>query len=176
MGRGIFTTAVVLAVSAWAGAQGPSPLSADEHHKLLRANRLLLDDLVESGVKLADADTARQRAEAARDAARRLSRELTTAVAAENADRVAEMGDHLDALLRDGLTPAIRTAHDQIPPDSAEAKRLKELYNGVLVELDATRGAVPTAGKVGDSGKVKAARGRLAEARDALGRLAADWK
>src|SRR5687768_9009321 len=100
MTPGLFTTAVFLALAAWAGGQGPSPgLSTDDHLRLLRAKHKLLGALVEHGVQLADADTALQRADAAHAAVQRLSQELKTAVGAGDADRVAEMGEHLDSLL-----------------------------------------------------------------------------
>jgi hypothetical protein len=176
MTRGLFTTAVFLALAAWAGAQGPAPLSTGDHLRLLRENHRLLGALVEHGVRLADADTALQRADAAHAAAQRLGEELRTAAGAGDADRVAEMSMHLDTLLGGALEPTIKDAREQIPSGSDEAKRLRELYDRVVRELDATRGAVPAGGAVGDSAEAKSARGRLATARDRLAGIGTDWK
>lgn len=161
MCRAGFTLLVALVLSAWAGAQGPAPLTAADQLRLLRANRILLTDLVTSGVELGAADGPVDRADKCRKTARVLSVALERAAEAGDADRVAELGDHLDRVVRDALVPVLDDARQTIPEGSPDAKRLKLVRESAVGDLDWARGAIPDGGAVGGSAKVRDLAGRL---------------
>ncbi|MDB5311074.1 MAG: hypothetical protein JWO38_5276 [Gemmataceae bacterium] len=168
MSRVTFIPAAFLALSAWAGAQGPPPLTAADQLRLLRTNRVLIGDLVDCGVKLGVTDRPVDRAETCRETARVLGIALRGAAEAQDADRVEELGSHLDLLVRDGLVPVLDEAKKNTPADSPDAKRLKAVQENAVGDLEWARAAIPTAGKVGDSPKVRDVCGRLDGLRDRL--------
>lgn len=168
MFRAGYTFTVILVLSAWAGAQGPAPLTADAQLKLLRANRVLLADLVTGGVELGKADGPVARAEKCRQTAHVLSIALERAARADDADRVAELGDHLDLVMRDGLVPVLDEAKALVPPESQDAKRLTETRERAVGDLDWARAALPADGTVGGSDKVRALAGKLDGLREKL--------
>ncbi|HEX4608495.1 MAG TPA: hypothetical protein VH092_09840 [Urbifossiella sp.] len=163
MTRPALTLAVLAALAAWAGAQGPAPTAADRL-RLHRANRTLLTDLVGGGVRLAGADNPVARAEACQQTARAVGLAVRRAAEARDADRVAELGDHRDALVRDGLVPVLEDATRTIPAASPDAARLRAVRAGAAADLDATEAALPP----GDDAPLRALRGRLRELHDRL--------
>lgn len=162
MTRPALTAVVLASLAAWAGAQGPPPTSAAEKLRLHRANRTLLTDLVGGGVRLASADHLVDRAEACQQTARALGIAVRRAAEASDADRIAELGAHLDSLVNDGLVPVLDDATRAIPPASPDAVRLRAVRAGATADLDATGAALPP----GDDPTVRALRARLAELRD----------
>jgi hypothetical protein len=156
-----------LLLSAWAGAQGPAPLAADQV-RLLRANRVLLGDLVTSGVELGSTDDPVNRAAACHGAAHALGVALRRAAEASDADRVAELGGHLDRVVRDGLVPILDEATKTIPPDSQDAVRLKAIRVNAAGDLDSIRTSIPADGAFSDSAKVRDLLGKLDALRERL--------
>jgi hypothetical protein len=151
-------TAVVLALLAtWAGAQGPT--TAADKLRLHRANRALLTDLVGSGVRLAAADQPVTRAEACQQTARAVGLAVRRAAEANEADRVAELGDHFNTLVGEGLVPALTEADAVVPRESPEGVRLRAVRTGAAADLDAVDAALPPDG---------ALRAKLAELRERL--------
>jgi hypothetical protein len=163
-----YITAVLLALAAWAGAQGPAPLPAAERLRLLRANRTLLTDLVTSGVELGAADGPVSRAAACQKTVHHLSIALERAARADDADRVTELGDHLDRMLRDALAPVLDEATQTVPPESQDAKRLKAVRESAVGDLDWARSAISADGKVGGSAQVRTLADKLDGLRDKL--------
>jgi hypothetical protein len=162
------TLTVFLGLAAWAGAQGqPAPSAADQL-QLLQANSGLIDALIDDSVRLAGANTAVDRAAVCQSTAQRLARKVETASQEENPDRVAEFGGHLERVVRDGLVPTLEDAKSVAPPESPEAKRVKEIRQNAIRDLGTLRDTLPTTGKVGDSEKVKKLRQDLDALRDAL--------
>jgi hypothetical protein len=163
MARAALTLTVFLVLAAWSGAQGPSPaLPVDVQLRLHRENRVLLNDLVRQGIALSEKDDAVGRAEECEKTVRALGAALRRAAEAQNADRAAELGDHLEAVLRDGLIPNVEEAIRTVDPMSPELfARLKEVRGRAAGGLDELRDALPTTGKVGENGKVKDLRGKL---------------
>ena len=160
--RAGLTLAMFLTLAAWAGAQGPAPaLPADVQLRMLRENRLLLNDLVERGVALSGTDDPVSRAEECEKTVRSLGAAVRRAAEAQNPDRVAELGDHLEAVLRDGLIPNLEEADRTVTPASPEWARLQEVRKRAVGGLDELRDALPTTGKVGENGKVKDLRDKL---------------
>ena len=164
MTRPALTAVVLASLAAWAGAQGPAPTTAAERLRLHRANRTLLTDLVGSGVRLAGADSPVARAEACQQTARAVGIAVRRAAEANDADRVAELGDHLDALVRDGLVPVLDDATRTVPAESPDAARLRAVRAGASADLDATEAALPP----GDDATGRALRARLHELRERL--------
>jgi hypothetical protein len=169
MSRVALTLAVFLGLAAWAGAQGPPPgLDPARNRELLRTNRALLNQLIDHGVELGGADSPLKRATICRESVRWLAGEVGEAVAAENPDRVTELGGHLEAMIRDGLAPNLDNARQTITPESPDWARLKATRENALGDLDGVRDALAAPGKVGDHAKVKDLRGKLDGLRERL--------
>jgi hypothetical protein len=167
--RPVTTLLTFLALAAWAGAQGPPPgPTAADRLKLLRANHMLIENLVDHGIGMADADTPLKRAAQSRRTAQMLANEVQAAADGQNAARVAELSGHLDAVLRDALAPNLdRAARDAAPGSPAESE-VKSLRAAVLADVDGIRGAIPAGGKVGDDAGVRDARRKFESLRDKL--------
>jgi hypothetical protein len=162
------TSLVLLALAAWAGAQGPqqASLSAADQLRLHRANRVLLADLVDRGIELGRASHPIDRAEECRKTARALGVALQKAADADDADRVAELGNHLELVVRDGLVPSLDEAKRHIHPMSPDAARLKQVQETAAGDLDGTWTAIQA--KLADHAKVKDVAGKLGGLRDKL--------
>ncbi len=143
MARLATTAAIFLLLSAWAGAQGPAPLLASDQIRLLRTNRVLLGDLINHGVELGSTDDPLQRASACQGAAHALGVALRRAAEANDPDRVAELGSHLEEVVREGLVPILDEATKTIPPHSPDAVRLKAIRAGAAEDLASIRSALP---------------------------------
>ncbi|MBA4065449.1 MAG: hypothetical protein C0501_17395 [Isosphaera sp.] len=163
----LLTTAAALA--GWAGAQGPPPpLAPADRLALFRANRTLLDNLVSDGVALSDATDPLRRAEGCRKTVRTLVNSLGRAATEDrNPDRVAELADLVGEVVRDGLAPNLAEAAATTPPDSPEAKRLREVRDKAAADLDEV-GAVVPAAPVGAHPQVQTALEKLAALRAKL--------
>ena len=169
MCRAGVTLAVLLGLSAWAGAQGLAPgLTAADRIRLLKANRAVLADLVGSGVELAGADDPLARAAAAGKTVRVLGAAFKAAAEAGDADRAADLGDHLNTAVRDGLVPVLDRGRETIPAGSPQAKELAKLRAAAARELGDFRAAVPAAGKVAESPAVRGVCDQLDGLREKL--------
>jgi hypothetical protein len=168
MARFLFTFSCLIALAAWAGAQGTAPRSAAEQLNMLRTDRVLLGNLVDDSLGLSGANTPLEKAEACRRTTRTISDALGQAVGDQDANRVAELGGHLETVVRDALVPSFDDAKRLIPDDSPEAAKLKELKQKAVGDFDAVRGAIPTSGKVGNNERVKDTRSKLDKLRERL--------
>ena len=157
------------ALAAWAGAQGPPPpLSPADRAKLFKADRALLDQLIDHGIGLSNFDNHLERAQECRKTAKTLANYLERAAKDEqDPDRVAEMTGLLTELVRDGLAPNLAVARQTFTPTSPQGKLVAELGETAVKDLDDVKAAIP-AGKVGDDEKVKAALAALAALRPQL--------
>jgi hypothetical protein len=145
------------ALSAWVGAQGPAPLPAEVQVKQFKANRTLIESLVDHGVYLAEAEDPLDRAEECRKTARVLANYLERAAGAGDADRVAEFAGLYGAVVRDGLVPNLETARRTIPEGSPRWPDLQKAREKAAKDFFHARASVPADGPVGQSDKVKAA-------------------
>ena len=169
MVRLLFTLLIFGTLSAWAGAQGPAAtLTAADRLKLLRTNRMLIENMVDHGIDMANADTPLKRAAECRKTARTLANEVQKAADDQNAGRVAELCGHLDLVLRDALAPNLDDATRTIPVGSPDESELKKLRANVLADFDGLRGSITVGAKVADDAKVKDALGKLESLRDRL--------
>lgn len=169
MTRAALTLTIFLALAAWSGAQGPSPtLPIDVQLRMHRENRILIGDLVRQGLALSEKDDAVGRAEECEKTVRSLGAALRRAAETQNADRAAELGDHLESVLREGLLPNIDEAIRTIDPASPEWARLKTVRERTARGLDDLRDTIPTTGKLGNNSKLQSLRDKLAAFKDTV--------
>src|SRR5262249_55784977 len=91
-----------LAAGVWAEDVPEAP-SAAAQAKLFQRNRVLLQTLVQGGLELAKQEDPVKRAGCCNDLAKQLANEIRLAAQSRDAYRAAELGDHLYALLHDGV-------------------------------------------------------------------------
>jgi len=157
-------------LSAWASAQNASgPATAAEHLNLLKTNRKLLEELLDEGVQLGDANTNLDRAAQCQRVATRLTRELKSAIDQNDADRVAEMSDHFSSLIESGYLPNFATAKENIPAGSPDYARLRSVHADAAKTLDTVKILIPADGKLAKNKRVQEARGKLEAAANAVG-------
>lgn len=169
MRRLVFTTFVLTMLSVWASGQSANsgPL-AWEQLKLFESNRDLLEELVEHSVDLANADTPVAKVRACHESTKALGRALRDAADRDDADRVAELGDHLTAVINHGLVPTIDDARKTVPVGTQAEKELFELTSVATQDAERFELTIPAMGKVGASNKVQDARSKLRGANEGL--------
>lgn len=169
MRRFAATTVLLAALAAWASGQpstaGPT---AGEQLRLFMKNRDLLENLVEHSVALANADTPVAKVRACHETAKDFGRALKDAADRDDADRIAELSEHLTAVITHGLVPTIDAARGVIPVGTPAAKELLEVSQQATTDAEGFELSIPALGKVGASNKVKDARTKLREARETL--------
>ncbi|HVK17917.1 MAG TPA: hypothetical protein VM533_13295 [Fimbriiglobus sp.] len=165
MTRTALTLTLFAGLSLWASGQDGAPLM-ERRLKQFEANRLLLSQLIDHGLKLSSAEKGGNtlaRAEECRLAAATLAAALKAAPG-DDPDRVAELGDHIAAVVRDGLVPNLTQAGQDIRPGSQDYERLKDLSRLSNEDVIAIVAAFPTGDRLERSSKVADARSRLADA------------
>jgi hypothetical protein len=169
MTRPTLTLIAFAALAAWASAQGPArgPTAAEQLAQF-RANRPLLERLIDQALRLSAEPDPVGRAEECRQAAAALGWAVQSAANQDQADRVAELADNLHALLTDGLTPALRSAGDGVPPESEAGKRLAEVRGRTRDDLVRVLNEWRADGRLGQSPAARAARAKLQAAADAF--------
>lgn len=157
--------AAVLCTLAAADAPPAGPTAA-EQLKLLKSNRDLLEDLIDHGINVSKPATILDRTNECRKAAGTLANALARAAeeSSPDADRVVELSEHLGSLWSDGLTPNLQTATAQIPPESPEYGRLKDVSKWAAADAAKVQLAIPADGRLARSPKVQKAREQLAAA------------
>lgn len=164
MFRSALTLSIAVTLCAWVSAQpaatGPT---AAEQLKLLKSNRDLLEDLIDHGVKVSKNADVLDRTDECRRAAGTLATALSRAATGPgaDADRIAELSDHLGSVWSEGLTPNLREATALIPPSSPQYGRLKDVSKWATDDVKKVEAAIPVEGKLGTSAKVKIAREQL---------------
>lgn len=167
MARAALTLTLLAGLSLWASGQQ----RAAEFHQQLKqfeANQLLLNQLIDHGLNLSSrGGEPVARAEECRLAAVTLAAALKTAPA-DDPERVAELSDHITAIVRDGLVPNLAQATRDIPPGSQDYERLKGLSDLSKKDVAAFVASFPAGGKLDQSPTVIGAKSRLAEAGDQI--------
>lgn len=172
--RPLLVTAVLAALAAWVSAQPGSGPMAGDYLKMYQANRGLYEDLTRSALALGNSNTSLDRADECRRVADRLAREVRDAAERKDADRLAELSDHLNTVATDGLAPNLSAARTDINPRSPDYPRLREVHRQAFDNLTRTVTAVPTDGDLGNSKRAQAAREKLAAAAARIGPPPAD--
>ena len=163
MRRSMLTLIVLAALCAWVSAQGVPTLTAEVQVKQFKNNRILIENLVDHGIDLSNADNPLQRADACRQTARTLANYLERAADEGDAERVAEFAGLFTQIIRDGLIPNLNESKRIIAPESPDAKRLRTVNQQAREDLNAIRAKIPTDGKVAENDKVKSALRALEE-------------
>ncbi len=153
-------------MAAWSDAQVSAPVLAADRLRLLHANRDLLEDLLERGLKLNAADGKLDRAEECRRALVTLSGAIDRATEepAVDADRVAELTDQLTDLARSGLAPTLVEVREQVAAGSPEAERLAHVEADAAADLTTVETNFLLDPRLANSPKLAASQARLREA------------
>jgi hypothetical protein len=129
---------IFAALAALAGAQGPKPgLTAAQQHQLFQRNRVIIETLVESSLEICDnSGSYLRRTKSYRKVIMGLQAELSGAADGSDAARVAELGKHLDTVMRQGLAPSLQKAVQQIGRDGTGKKDLQEIRDRTVELVD----------------------------------------
>ena len=172
MKRLTLTLAAFALLSVWADAQtAPAPVLAADRLRLLHANRDLLEDLLDRGLKVGQADTQLDRADECRLALGTLADALNRATEepAVDADRVAELTDNLTELVQSGLAPTLAEARAKVRTGSPGAEQLARIETAATTDLTAVRNQFLLDPRLARSPKLKTCQERL---RDAVAKIA----
>ena len=161
MRRAAATTLAFVTLAGLAGGQGPAVMPVGDQLRLLRADRAVLDQLVDHGLRLADTGTPVGRADQCQKAARTLAVATRRAAADAEADRVTEFGGHLERVVREAVLPALADAAAVIPAESPDAAKLRDTQTRAALDLTEVRDALPSGTAVGDAPGVPALRTAL---------------
>ena len=171
MKRLTLTLAAFALLSVWADAQtAPAPVLAADRLRLLHANRDLLEDLLDRGLKLDAASTQLDRADQCRLALGTLTDALNRATEepAVDADRVAELTDHLTELVQSGLAPTLAAARAKVQARSPGKEQLTRIETAATTDLTAVQNQFLLDPRLARSAKLKSCHARL---RDAVAKI-----
>ncbi len=161
MARWAYILTAFFALAAWTGAQDKvpaPPLSTADQLRLLKANSVLITNLVDSGVALSSsANGPRQRAEQCHGAAKALASAIQDAAGKQEAERVAELAELFLKVVGDALLPALNDATNTVPPESPDGKLVKARRANSASDVRGLKAAIPATGKVAENGRVKLA-------------------
>ena len=163
MRRNVLTLFVFVALCAWVSAQGPPQLTAEIQVKQFKNNRILIENLVDDGIYISNADDSIARAQACQRTARTLANYLERAAGDGDAERIAEFDGLMTKVVREGLLPNINDAKRSIVPESPDADRLRKVNDLTRRDLAGILKSIPTHGSVGDNDKVKSALASIVE-------------
>lgn len=173
--RHLLTLAAFAALAAWVSAQGPGTgLTASDQLALLKANRPLLEDLLDHGLNVARKNTPIDRADECQRVAARLGREVRSAVYTGDADRLAEVSELLKRVVSDGLVPNLTAARNETPQESPGYERLVEVHKKAAASVGGLPGVVSAHPDLSGKKRAQAAREQLAAAASDLGDPPAD--
>ena len=168
MNRLAMTFGILIALAAWADAQNAPPIASD-HLKQYRENQALLVILVDDTVELAGAGEPLTKAMACHRVMTHLSHAMDLAVADQNPPRVAELGDHIVAVVNHALVPSIASGCGKDVDTTSDSYRsLQSLHTLTQTELHKLCISVPQLGTLGASAAVKDTLKQMEEAEAAL--------
>jgi hypothetical protein len=169
MARWLYLLGTFAALAAWAGAQNSAPpLGAEDKLRLLKSNGALIDNLVNDGVAISNADAPVRRVESCRGASLSLVNAIRHAADADDAERVAELTGLFRDFVREGLAPTLKEAQRDVPPESPDGKRLRELGDIAARDLTDLRAAIGKSEKLNQNPRVKDAAKGLDELGEAF--------
>ena len=131
---------VLLAALAVGGSVLAEDDAADERARQLLRDQHLIQDLVDSGVRLAAEDDPLRRADHCNRLAERLGKEIKLAITKKDSKRAAQFGKHMQALLVRGVAGNLAVVKNSLGPDSprereAELARLGKQSIGFTQDL-----------------------------------------
>lgn len=166
MVRNLLTMTILAGLSAWVAAQGPAPgETAGERMTRFSRNRILVETLVDRSLELTRVDVPLHRARVCHETTIDLQGRLKEAVAANDAVRVAELAEYLDAIVREALVPTLTSARQSIPVGSPDEAELLALRDAASTGLEQTGAAVPREGRLHSSARIRLVCERLDQAR-----------
>jgi len=126
--RYVVSTTILMALAAMLGAQDPrTGPNVQERAKLLQRNYGVAEQLVKSSLTLAKTSSSLDRSTSYDEIIRTLEKEIKEAAQAGDAERVAELTDHLSRLMNEGLLPNLQKARQVISANSPDEKSLFDL-------------------------------------------------
>ena len=147
--------------------RSPAALGQDASRELLamKANRAVIEVLTNRSLKAGAAADAVDRADEIRAGAAAIETALARAVAEGDADRSADLGEHLAVMLASGVKPALDLATaGATNPESPSYERVMALKVRAKEDATRARAALPGTGHLAEHPRVKAARKSLDEA------------
>jgi hypothetical protein len=126
MKRSLPWLALFALLAPLAGAADQAQVSGERARQFQR-NRDLIQTLVHGSLRLATEDDPLKRAEQCNGLAEQLAAAIRQAAECRDTTRVVELGQHLHALLEQGIAANLRTARKQIPPGSTLEKQLERV-------------------------------------------------
>jgi hypothetical protein len=130
----VFLIFAVLA--AFAGAQGERPaLTASQQQQLFQKNRGMIQTLVDSSLKISQSGDYIERSRSYRKVVMQFQKELDQAAGDTDASRIAELGKHLDTVLRQGLAPSLREANRSIPAGGTGRDDLIDIRDKTVADV-----------------------------------------
>jgi hypothetical protein len=151
MARLLTILVAFVALSAWAGAQGPpapAQLSPEDRIRLLKSNSLLISHLVDEGVRMANAADSVDRAAGCRGAGRSLVNAIDQAAAAGDAERAAVLAGLYRQVVAEGLVPTIKDASGEVRPESPRGKVLQQVRTDAAKDLTDLKAALGKSDKL----------------------------
>jgi hypothetical protein len=164
MVRPLTILAAFVALSAWAGAQGPAAppqLSPEDRIRLLKANSLLIDGLVNDGIEMSRAADSVDRAKHCRAAARSLVNAIDQAAETGDAERAAVLTGLFRQVVSEGLAPTIKDAGNEVRPESPRGKVLQQVRTDATNDLAALKAALGKSDKLTGNPRVQDAAKQL---------------
>lgn len=137
--RSAFILLTAAALATVVGAQGPRQgLTASQQQQLFQRNRAMIQTLVDSSVDMSSTQASDPvgRAKTYKRVILQFQQELGSAADSSDAKRIAELGKHLDTLMRQGLAPSLRTAHQQIGKNGTGRQDLLDLRDRTIELVD----------------------------------------
>jgi hypothetical protein len=139
MMRYVVSTAILMTLAALLGAQDPrTGPSARQRAELLQRNYGVAERLVDGSLALAKTSSSLDRSTSYDEIIRTLEKEIKEAAQAGDAERVAELTDHLSRLMNEGLLPNLQKARQVISANSPDEKSLfdlRDLARRMTVEI-----------------------------------------
>ncbi len=155
MTRRLLLTLTFAALAALAHADSPAPVPAHVYVARFQKDLVLVEALVESGVRLANDEDPLARAESSTEVARRFAAEVQIAAEERDAARAAELGSHLHNLLERSVAPNLTHARKLIPLGSTEERKLREINKQVETLLQPLRSSLRSAADGEAQGEVR---------------------
>jgi hypothetical protein len=151
MTRYVVSTVILMALAALLGAQDPrTGPNKDQRAALLQRNYGVAERLVDGSLQLAKTSSSLERSASYDEIIRKLEEEIKQAAQAGDAERVAELTDHLSHLINKGLLPNLEKARHVISansPDEESLFKLRDLARRMTIEIADTVAHSTVAGK-----------------------------
>ena len=170
MKRTLLGLVSLLAVCLTISAQGSGTrLTAAERLKLLHLNQNLIEDLIESSLKLSKSSNPLVAAEQHVGVSIRLGLSLDEAIQRNDPDRAAEMAALLDSVVGEALLPQLKEAGRTIPASSPDYARYIECHSKAYDRVAKLADTMPNDGTGWKAERVATSRAQLAKLLQQIG-------